>query len=267
MTCSRHGRGQGPQHGRGQPANDAYAPWLVSRPFSGIRSKVLRWRGERARLGTWRGRDATAYLAPFPDSPALSGEFVTQVVERVRNHGYRSIVTGALTPSESLGFVDAGFRLHEELHLLEHDLREIPDSPAVTRRARRGDRPEVLAIDNRCFDHFWAFDEAGLEEAIRATPWTRFRIIESGERVAGYAVSGRAGSRGYLQRLGVDAPARGQGLGRALVADSLAWMRSRGVRRALVNTHAGNEPALLLYQRCGFRILPMPLRILTRTVA
>ena len=233
---------------------------------STLRGKVLRRHGERARLGTWRGRDGTAYVTPFPEGPALTAEFVREIVDRVKDHGYRSIVTGALAPGEALGFIDAGFRLHEELHLLEHDLRSLPESSIETRRARRADRPTVLEIDNRCFDPFWAFDDAGLDEAIHATPWSRFRVAEARGPTVGYAVSGRSATRGYLQRLGVDVGARGTGVGRALVADSLGWMRARGVRRALVNTHVGNDAALSLYQRCGFRLLPTPLRILTRTL-
>ena len=234
--------------------------------MSNLRGRVLRWRGERARLGTWRGRDATAYLTPFPETPPLSAEFIEETLAQARRLGYRSVVTGALTPGESLGFVDAGFKLHEELRLLEHDLHDIPDAPYPTRRGRKGDRPTVLEIDNRSFDHFWALDNEGLEEAIRATPWSRFRVVELDRQVTGYAVSGRAGSRGYLQRLGVDPSARGKQVGRALVADSLAWMRARGVKRALVNTHAHNDAALGLYQQCGFRLLATPLRILTRPV-
>jgi len=234
--------------------------------MSGFRGKVLRWHGERARLGTWRGRDGTAYLTPFPDTAALSTEFVERSLEMLRKRGFQSVVTGALTPGESLGFIDAGFRLHEELHLLEHDLGDLPSPTAPTRRAGRADRPQVLAIDNRCFDGFWALDDAGLEEAIHATPWSRFRVVEIDGAVAGYAVSGRAGTRGYLQRLGVDPTARGRGAGRNLVADALTWMAGRGVTRALVNTHTGNEAALSLYTSCGFRPLPTPLRILARAV-
>ncbi|MBI2168471.1 MAG: GNAT family N-acetyltransferase [Actinobacteria bacterium] len=232
----------------------------------GLRGKILRFRGERARLGTWRGRDGTAYLTPFPDAPALSGDFVEYTVDHMRARGYRSVVTGALTPGESLGFVDAGFRLHEELRLLEHHATDLPDQPLPTRRARKVDRPAVLDIDARCFDEFWALDGDGLDEAIQATPWSRFRVVEVDEEIAGYAVSGRAGSRGYLQRLGVDPAMRQRGAGTSLVTDCLRWMRARGVTRVLVNTHAGNDSALSLYEACGFRLLPTRLRILTRAL-
>jgi ribosomal-protein-alanine N-acetyltransferase len=231
-----------------------------------MRSRILRFQGERARLGTWRGEDATGYLTPFPESPPLSVEFVEQTVETARASGFRSVVTGALTPGEALGFVDAGFTLHEELRLLEHDLTDIPELTTPVRRGRKTDRPEVLALDGHSFDDFWHLDDEGLDDAIHATPWSRFRVVEMEESVVGYAVAGRAGTRGYLQRLAVDPPARRHGVGRSLVGDALTWMKVRGVRRALVNTHSTNEGALHLYRACGFRLLPTPLRILKRAV-
>jgi ribosomal protein S18 acetylase RimI-like enzyme len=41
-------------------------------------------------------------------------------------------------------------------------------------------------------------------------------------------------------------------------------MRRRGVSRAFVNTQVGNDAALNLYRRCGFRELTVGLRILAR---
>ncbi len=81
-----------------------------------------------------------------------------------------------------------------------------------------------------------------------------------------YAVSGRAGAIGYLQRLAVDPGLAGRGVGRALVADSLHWLRRRHARRAFVNTQVGNDSALGLYRSCGFRLLPIGLLILDRAL-
>ena len=63
---------------------------------------------------------------------------------------------------------------------------------------------QVLEVDGRAFDAFWHIDDEGLDHAIRATPQSRFRVAEEDERIAGYAVTGRAGEQGYLQRLAVD---------------------------------------------------------------
>ena len=121
------------------------------------------------------------------------------------------------------------------------------------RRARRSDRAAALAVDARSFDPFWRLDPAGLDEAVDATPSSRFRVIDGPDGVVGYAVSGRAGARGFLQRLAVDPAVRGRGYGSALVVDGLRWMKRRGAARAMVNTQERNNDALRLYERLGFR--------------
>ena len=57
----------------------------------------------------------------------------------------------------------------------------------------------------------------------------------------GYAICGRAGRRGFVQRLAVDPARHGSGVGRALVLDGLGWLRRRG-RRPGGGEHAGGEP-------------------------
>ncbi len=79
---------------------------------------------------------------------------------------------------------------------------------------------------------------------------------------AGYGLVGRAGQRGYVQRLAVHPDAQGRGLGRALVVDGLWWLRRWRVREALVNTQEGNSRAVTLYERLGFRHRPGGLAVL-----
>ena len=60
---------------------------------------------------------------------------------------------------------------------------------------------------------------------------------------------------------------QGAGLGRALVVDSLQWLRRRGGRLVMVNTQQTNTRALDLYRRLGFRTEPSELTVLTRELA
>jgi ribosomal protein S18 acetylase RimI-like enzyme len=123
----------------------------------------------------------------------------------------------------------------------------------------------VLAVDGAAFAPFWRLDRAGLAEALQAVPTTRFRVTPGrGGPVAGYAISGRAGRQGYLQRLAVDPAHQREGAGAALVADALHWMNRRGVARAIVNTQLGNDAALALYGHLGFRLQPSGLAVLRR---
>ena len=84
--------------------------------------------------------------------------------------------------------------------------------------------------------------------------------------MSGYAVTGRAGRTGYLQRVAVHPAARHRGVGRTLVVDALRWLHRRGSAGALVNTQLDNMAALGLYESCGFRRLPVGLCVLGRTL-
>jgi hypothetical protein len=89
---------------------------------------VITWGPERARAGPWRGDRQVAYLAPVADAPVPSAAFVHRCLEQLADRGYEQVVTAALSPAESHGFLAAGFEIREQLHLLAHDLRRIPDA-------------------------------------------------------------------------------------------------------------------------------------------
>jgi ribosomal protein S18 acetylase RimI-like enzyme len=168
--------------------------------------------------------------------------------------GYREVLTAALTAPEQSVFCSAGFTVHERLHLLRHDLRNLevprPDGYRL-RRARRWERKALLVVDHDAFDSFWRLDPVSLVEAIQATPVSRVRVAVDGG-IVGYAITGHAGDTGYLQRLAVQPEHQGRGIGRALVDDALTWLRSRNATAASVNTQEANQRALHLYERMGF---------------
>jgi ribosomal protein S18 acetylase RimI-like enzyme len=193
--------------------------------------------------------------------------FARACAERLRAHGYRSVVTSALLDRDAAGLIEAGFSSQHELHLLRHDLAELPADRVTSRRARKRDRPAAVVVDGACFDDIWALDLPGLAEVLDATPRRRFRVVDAGDdRVGAYVVTGLAGPEGYLQRLAVHPDLGGRGIGRGLVADALRWLVRGGARRAYVNTQFGNDVALHLYLSTGFRLLPAGLRILGRTL-
>jgi len=220
--------------------------------------------GARLRVRPWRGGPGTAELVAVPAGALVSPGLVELALERARHRGYDRVVTPALPRSEWRPYLDQGFTVREELHLLAHDLLDLPGRPALDgasrlRRVRRRDRPAVLAVDHTAFQPFWRLDDDALEDAVRATPSARFRMDRAGR---GYALTGRAGDRGYLQRLAVAPAHQGAGLGTALVLDGLWWLRRWRVREALVNTQTANAGALRLYERLGFRRRPDGLAVL-----
>lgn len=232
---------------------------------------VLASGSERLRAGTWRADEGVAYLAPVADAPAPSTSFVRRCLGELTGQGFSSVVTAALSPSETPAFVALGFVEHERLRLLTHDLRHLPatSGPATSaprpRRVHRNDRAGVLAVDTASFPPFWQLDQVGLDGAVAATPTAHFRVVTAHhDDVVGYAITGRAGREGYVQRLAVRPDRQGQGLGRALALDGLHWLRRRRVRRAIVNTQQGNQVALSFYRHLGFRPEPSDLVVLRR---
>lgn len=224
----------------------------------------------RLRIAPWRGDATTAYLTPSRGRPTVAS--IARSVEALSRAGYHTALTAALAPDDAAPFLHAGFSVHERLHLL---VRTVDPPPAfdahleLVRRGRRGDRPLLLAVDHAAFPTFWRLDEAALEDALTATPSVRLRVADppgGGSGLAGYAITGRAGPRGYLQRLAVHPDAQRTGLGSALVSDALRWLRRRGAREVLVNTQEDNRAALALYESLGFRLQREGLAVLRRPV-
>ena len=215
------------------------------------------------RVRPWPVDPTTAHLVPYA-ARRLTVETLRRVLADLGEAGYQRARTAALSPAEQVPFLAAGFQVDEHLHLLAHDLSTVvpPSRPSPLRRARRRDRDAVLAVDAVAFSPPWRLDAAGLRDALVATPSVRFRVAQLDGRVVGYAVAGRAGRRGYLQRVAVHPDQAGRGFGRALGSDALSWLATRGTHRAVVNTQEGNAAALALYEALGFRPEPAGLDVL-----
>jgi ribosomal protein S18 acetylase RimI-like enzyme len=240
---------------------------------------VVRFSSERLRVVPWRGHHDIAQVTPVPNGPPPDAAAVSRCLRMLAERRVHEVVTGALAPAEQKAFLDAGFAVRERLHLLSRSLQHLPDPPPIrTRRPRRSERAPILALDQRAFDEFWRLDGPGLNDALSATATARLRVVAGTPmpdaafpdlggidrpRVDGYAVTGRSGARGYLQRLAVEPRLQGRGIAAALVIDGLRWLRRHGAERAVVNTQEGNEAALRLYYRLDFRPEPEGLAVLS----
>jgi ribosomal protein S18 acetylase RimI-like enzyme len=232
--------------------------------------------GERAHVGQWRELDGVGVIAPPPGEASPGVATIGHFCDVLGTEGYRSVVTPALTSTELVPFLQAGFVTREQLHVLVHDLRTITDAPPprdmTLRRARNSDVAPSLAVDRTAFDAFWRFDRASLLEACAATPQARYRVavtnhtsdgVDAGT-VVGYCITGRSRSQGFLQRLAVDPRFAGRGIGSALVLDCLQWLHRRRSRSCIVNTQEANTRAVALYRRHGFTMAQSGLFVLTR---
>jgi ribosomal protein S18 acetylase RimI-like enzyme len=82
-------------------------------------------------------------------------------------------------------------------------------------------------------------------------------VAEKGNRwvgVVGGFISDATAMRSVdLVSMWVHPDYRGQGVGRRLVDQLVMWAREGGAERVVLWVTTGNDPAILLYRRCGFR--------------
>lgn len=225
---------------------------------------------DRLRVAPWRGDPQTAYVVARRGRP--SAWALARCLEQLADGGYRAALTTALAPADQGPWLVNGFEVHQRLHLLSRavDVTRVDGAPQIAlRRGRRRDRAAVLDVDGAAFPPFWRLDDLGIDDALTATPSARFRVAcrTSDDAIVGYAITGRAGPRGYLQRLAVDPGTQRTGVGAALVADAMQWLRRWSAREVLVNTQEGNEAAVALYERLGFRRHDEGLAVLQRHLA
>lgn len=79
-----------------------------------------------------------------------------------------------------------------------------------------------------------------------------FFLEEHGRKI-GYAYVEVFGTSGYVRHVVVDEPARGNGVGRALMKAIAQRLRARGCSEWELNVKRDNAPAIRLYERCGMQ--------------
>jgi ribosomal protein S18 acetylase RimI-like enzyme len=83
-------------------------------------------------------------------------------------------------------------------------------------------------------------------------PGMSFTARDVHGRLVGTVLCGHDGRRGYLHHLAVDAGSRGQGIGRALVARSIAALRAEGIDRCHLFVYRKNQGGRAFWRNIGW---------------
>jgi [ribosomal protein S18]-alanine N-acetyltransferase len=128
---------------------------------------------------------------------------------------------------------------------------EVPDAPWEIREMSAEDLPEVLVLEEACFSDPWS--EQAFREEIGRGALACNRVLRRGGRVCAYTVAWIVAGEVHLANLAVAPSERRFGLASALVEDLCAEGRRRGASVVWLEVRAGNEAAIRLYKKHGFR--------------
>ncbi len=225
------------------------------------------WPGSVTVRRGWAKAMARPWNDDFPD-PAVrldrgSHEFLRAVAELLGPMGSGIVYSPALYPSATKVWISAGFTPFRLLDVMELALGTGIGQPEHEIEATNApDWNPLVAIDHHAFEGFWRMSEAGLVEAMRATPRAIVLTARIGNELAGYALVGSQMTVSYLQRVAVTPSFASRGIGGSLVRASALWASKRGSRALVLNLRPENDRARRLYEREGFQGRETPLHLL-----
>jgi len=126
--------------------------------------------------------------------------------------------------------------------------------PSFTRRADANDVDVIAEIEKKCFSGATAYSKRQLAHLILKANSTS--IVESNsDGVMGFIiVLYRRGTQiGYLETLDVDPAFQSQGIGLKLLLAAEEDIKSRGLKFSQLEVSEGNEAAVGLYQKAGYK--------------
>jgi ribosomal protein S18 acetylase RimI-like enzyme len=123
------------------------------------------------------------------------------------------------------------------------------------RPTRADDIPAMTAVDHAAFVPPWQMSMGDIYQAEKVGAHSTVVLApgEEGPHIVGYQISTMYFDGAHLARLAVHPSAQGQGVGTALVAETLRYFARRGLYVMTVNTQMSNAASHRVYERLGFR--------------
>ncbi len=233
------------------------APWRLMVGKSGRAVLLDRWRRQSPILairGLWCAEHEVK-------------DVVRQCRDVAATHGFDTLLSPLVTESVSRPYASAGMTPLVRLVVLRARPRDLADkqTPSLPgtriRFACHADIPDLIRLDDACFDEFWRYGPSEMAEYMAVQ---RLVVAQSAEGIVGYTLATIDGGTGTLGRLAVEPPYRRRGVGSALLADAFGWMARTGVSAVSLCTQETNAASRALYANAGLKEQHERLVFLTR---
>lgn len=110
--------------------------------------------------------------------------------------------------------------------------------------------PQVAALEKACFSTPWS--ERSIAGELQ-NQWAIWLMALEGDTLAGYLGVQYGPDGGDIMTIATAPEFRGRGVGRALIAEMSARLKTMGLQWLTLEVRPSNEPALGLYEALGFR--------------
>ena len=229
-------------------SGDALLSFLLSQtvnaPSAWIGGFGVSWTESRAYVKMIR--TLLEYLAPL------------LIARRVRYLHYSGIDVGQDWLRDVL--LPLGFSHHRLLYAYDKFDYTVPTQgnlSVTVRPVEERDIPDLLTIEQACFEDLWRFDALSFRDIAQTHPYfvvAEFPAINRGNtgRVVGYQFNALDGEFGYLVRIAVHPSVGGQGIGARLMSEAIRFFKDARVSRIMLNTQDDNTYAHRLYEWFGF---------------
>lgn len=120
------------------------------------------------------------------------------------------------------------------------------------RQAKLYDVPALSRIEQDSFDSPWSADEI-TKDVTSKDSGIYVAVIESDGEKAGYAEMRTVAGEAQIYNLVIDKAFRGRGLGEMLLRHLIDKAKDDGCRLMTLEVRGGNDAAMELYRKLGFR--------------
>lgn len=167
--------------------------------------------------------------------------------------------------------VRGGFEQVDQVRYYKYTRLEVPPAPAPAHLApvSPSQLAAVAQLDAQAFPPIWHMGEGELAGLLFGG---RMRTAWLDGQLAGYAAVSlhaafddpdTSGPSAFLARLAVHPQAQGKGVGRQLLADSIAYAYGQHHRPVYLNTQVSNQQSQRLYEGVGFRSMGQVFHVYT----
>jgi len=119
----------------------------------------------------------------------------------------------------------------------------------VLRKMTSQDLPQIQEIEKQSFSTPW---ELQLFMGELKLPFAHFYVLEEHKKIIGYCGFWLGEQEAHIVTLAICQEKRRKGLGSMLVTRMLEQAKPLGATRAVLEVRVSNDPAIRLYEKCGF---------------